>query len=181
MLESRLDLVGIQVPAMVEWAPGWPVERVVVFGRGGAGKSTFARGLGTATGLPVIVLDQEFWNPDLEPLPKDVWAERQAVLADQPRWIMDGDLGPYDDVAPRLRRADNVVMLDLALWRCAWRAWRRGPERRDFWEWTVRWRRVSRPALLRAVAEFAPTAELVVLRSPASVRDWLQTSWRASS
>ena len=128
-----------------------------------------------------IVLDQEFWNPDLEPLPKDVWAERQAVLADQPRWIVDGDLGPYDDVAPRLRRADNVVMLDLALWRSAWRAWRRGPERRDFWEWTVRWRRVSRPALLRAVAEFAPTAELVVLRSPASVRDWLQTGWRASS
>jgi adenylate kinase family enzyme len=158
------------------------VQRVVVVGRGGAGKSTFARELGAASGLPVIELDKEFWNADLEPLRKDVWAQRQARLAASPRWIMDGDLGPYDDLAPRLRRADTVVVLDLPLWRCAWRAWRRGPERRDFWAWTLRWRRVSKPALLRAVAEHAPAAELVVLRSPASVRAWLgQPGRRASS
>jgi adenylate kinase family enzyme len=149
------------------------VERVVVLGRGGAGKSTFARMLAVASGLTVIELDKAFWSADLEPLPKDVWAQRQALLAAPSRWIMDGDLGPYDDVAPRLRRADTVVVLDLPLWRCAWRAWRRGRERRDFWVWTVRWRRDSRPALLRAVAEHAPEARLVTLRCPAAVRDWL--------
>ena len=149
------------------------MERVVVFGRGGAGKSVLARELGTATGLPVVELDKEFWSADLEPLAPQEWARRLAILAAQPRWIMDGDLGPYDVVEPRLRRADRVVVLDLPLWLCAWRARRRGPERRDFWEWTIRWRRHSRPGLLRAVSELAPQAEVVILRNRRSVRRWL--------
>jgi hypothetical protein len=32
---------------------------------------------------------------------------------------MDGDLGPYDALAPRLTRADTVLILDFALMRCA--------------------------------------------------------------
>jgi adenylate kinase family enzyme len=149
------------------------MERVVVFGRGGAGKSVLARELGAATGLPVVELDQEFWSAELEPLPPGEWARRQAILAAEPRWIMDGDLGPYDAVEPRLRRADTVVVLDLPLWICAWRARRRGPERRDFWDWTLRWRRHSRPRLRHAIAELAPRASVVILRSPRSVRRWL--------
>jgi adenylate kinase family enzyme len=145
----------------------------VIFGRGGAGKSELARKLGLIAGLPVVELDTQFWSVDLTPLPPPDWAGRQATLAERDRWIMDGDLGPYDVVEPRLARADTVVVLDLPLWRCAWRAWRRGPERRDFWEWTVRWRRHSRPRLLRAAAELAPRAELVILRTPRSVRAWL--------
>jgi adenylate kinase family enzyme len=149
------------------------VERVVVFGRGGAGKSALARELGTATGLPVVELDKEFWSVDLEPLAPEEWARRQAILAAQPRWIMDGDLGLYDVVEPRLRRADTVVVLDLPLWLCAWRARRRGPARRDFWEWTIRWPRHSRPSLLRAISELAPRADVVILRTRRSVRRWL--------
>jgi adenylate kinase family enzyme len=154
------------------------VERVVILGRGGAGKSVLARELGRITGLPVVELDKEFWSDDLRPLPLEDWARAQAVLAARPRWIMDGDLGPYDDVGPRLRRADTVVVVDLPLWLCAWRARRRGPERRDFWDWTVRWRRRSRPVLLRAAADLAPRAELVVLRSRRSVRRWLRAAGR---
>jgi adenylate kinase family enzyme len=149
------------------------VERVVILGRGGAGKSVLARELGAATGLPVVELDREFWTPDLQPLPREDWARHQAILAADPRWIMDGDLGPYDDVEPRLRRADTVVVLDLPLWLCAWRAWHRGPERRDFWEWTVAWRRHHRPHLLHDVSAHASQAEVVTLRSRRSVRRWL--------
>lgn len=152
------------------------MERLVVLGRGGAGKSTFALHLSQVTGLPVIELDRHFWSEDLAPLPVEVWVHVQEQLAADDQWIMDGDLGPYDATAVRLRRADTVVVLDLSLVRCAWRAARRSRERADFW-WllfTWRWRRRSR--VLGAVAAHAPQADVRVLRTPRQVRRFLATA-----
>lgn len=149
------------------------VERVVVFGRGAAGKSTLALNLSGITGLPVIELDQHFWSEDLRPLPEHEWIAVQERLAGGDRWIMDGDLGPYDVPAPRLRRADTVVIVDLSLARCAWRAMRRSRESADFWWWVITWRWRSRPQVMDAVAAHAPHAQLHLLRSPAQVRRFL--------
>jgi adenylate kinase family enzyme len=111
------------------------MRRVVILGRGGAGKSTLARRLGSITGLPVIELDRHFWQPGLAPTPLGRWATIQRELTSNEAWIMDGDLGPYDVVDVRLRAADTVIVLDLSFPRCAWRALRRSRERADFWLW----------------------------------------------
>ncbi|RAS62597.1 adenylate kinase family enzyme [Lentzea atacamensis] len=115
----------------------------MILGRGGAGKSTLAAALGTATGLPVIELDKHFWGPDLEATPPDRWAVVQGELAITDRWIMDGDLGPYDVLDVRLRRAGTVLLLDHSFPRCAWRA-----------------------LLINAIAAHAGHATLHVLRNP---------------
>jgi adenylate kinase family enzyme len=149
------------------------VHRVVLLGRGAAGKSTLARRLGAATGLPVVELDRLFWRSDLTPTPPAEWARAQRDLAARPAWIADGDLGPYDVLDVRLAAADTVVLLDFSLARCAWRAVRRSRERADFWRWVVGYRRRWRPRILATVAAVAPTAELHVLRSPRAVRGFL--------
>jgi adenylate kinase family enzyme len=149
------------------------VNRVAVLGRGGAGKSVFALALGKKAALPVVELDKEFWSAQLEPIAFHVRRERQRALAGASRWIMDGDVGPYDDLEPRLRRADTVVVLDMPLWLCVWRALRRGRERGDFWRWVLRWRRESRPKLMTAIARHAPEADVVVLRGRRAVKRWL--------
>ncbi len=51
-----------------------PVNRVIVLGRGGAGKSTLAVALGQRTGLPVVELDAHLWSPRLEPLTAQEWS-----------------------------------------------------------------------------------------------------------
>ena len=149
------------------------MERVVVLGRGGAGKSTFAVRLGQLTGLPVIQLDQHFWSADLLPLAPDAWSAVQRELAVSTRWIMDGDLGPYDVLCPRLQYADTVVILDFSLARCAWRALRRSRERADFWWWLLTWRHRSRRAVLQAVAVSAAQTDVHLLRSPRQLRQFL--------
>lgn len=140
-------------------------QRIVVLGNGGSGKSTFARLLAELTGLPRTELDAEFWSADLQPKPPDEWRAVQTSLADQPSWILDGDLGPYDVLDTRLAFADAVVLFDLPTRVCAWRAVRRSREGRDFWRWLLTWRRVYRPRILAAVAEHAPSAELIVVRN----------------
>jgi adenylate kinase family enzyme len=150
------------------------VERVVVFGRGGAGKSTFSRCLGDATGLPVVELDEIYWGPDLRALSAEEWEARQGLVVAEPSWILDGDLGPYDLTAPRLARADTVVILDTHITRCVARALRRGARRRDFWAWTLRWGTWSRPRILGDVRRYAPGADLVILRTPREASGWLE-------
>ncbi|WP_406047112.1 hypothetical protein [Kribbella sp. NBC_00889] len=142
------------------------MKRVVILGRGGAGKSTLATTLGTATGLPVIELDKHFWGPGLEATPRDRWAVLQGELTRADQWIMDGDLGPYDVLDVRLHTADTVLLLDYSFPRCAWQAMRRSRERADFWLWVWSWRRRHRPLLINALTTHATGAKLHVLRNP---------------
>jgi adenylate kinase family enzyme len=145
------------------------MKRVVILGRGASGKSTLARRLGEITGVPVVELDKIFWRPGLMATPQGEWAVVQERLVLKDRWIMDGDLGRFDEVEARLRAADTVIFLDFSLVRCAWRAIRRSRERADFWWWVLAYRWQSRPVLMKAIANYAADAELHIFRNPESL------------
>lgn len=147
------------------------MRRVAILGRGGAGKSVLARRLGDLTGLPVVELDTLFWRPGLGRPDAASWQACQRDLVKRHAWILDGDLGPYDDALPiRLRAADKVIVLDFAFPRCAWRTIRRGRERADYWRWMWGYRRHSLPKVMRAINANAPHAAVHVLRNPGMVR-----------
>jgi adenylate kinase family enzyme len=150
------------------------MRRVVILGRGGAGKTTLARELSRRTDLPVIELDALFWGKGLTPTPAAQWAERQRELVRQPDWIIEGDLGPYDrDLGLRLRAAETVLVLNFGFPRCAWRSLCRGREQAEYWRWVWAYRRRSLPAIQDAINSDARDAAVHVLRTPAMVRRFL--------
>lgn len=152
-------------------------DRIVLLGRGGSGKSTLARRLASITGIDVIELDSVFWQADLSPHPDWAAAQRDLLAAD--RWIIDGDLGPYDShLADRLAAADTVVILDPPLTTCIRRVLGRGRERLDFWRWMLPWRRRSLPGLLAAIDRHAPDATLLRLRTDDEVAAFLRDQSR---
>ena len=110
-----------------------------------------------------------FWSADLEPTPPDRWIEVQEELTAGDSWILDGDLGPYDELTVRLRRANTVVVFDLPTRVCAWRALRRSRQRRDFWRWLLTWRRRCLPQLMAAVEDRGEGLELFVIRDDADL------------
>lgn len=121
----------------------------------------------------MVELDKHFWTADLRPLARDTWITVQRELAAAEQWIMDGDLGPYDVLAPRLVRADTVLLLDFGLPRCVWNAARRSRERLDFWWWVLTWRVQHRRRIIREIRRHAPCAEIAVLRDPRDLRAFL--------
>ena len=150
------------------------MKRVVILGRGAAGKSMVAARLGQVTGLSVIELDRHFWKPGPNATPAAEWTHAQSELIRREAWIMDGDLGPYDAaLGARLAAADTVIVLDFPLVRCAWRALRRSRERSDFWRWLLCYRRRSLPLIRRAIADHAAAADVQVLSSPRAARRFL--------
>ncbi|HEY6249083.1 MAG TPA: adenylate kinase, partial [Candidatus Angelobacter sp.] len=119
-------------------------------------------------------------QPDLVPLPPDHWAAVQEKLIAEERWILDGDLGPYDVVEPRFSAADTIIVLDFSLVRCVWQAFQRSRERAGFWQWVWMYRRRYRPILMQAIAKNAQNAQLLILPSPKAVRRLLANIARAA-
>ena len=165
------------------------MQRVLVIGSGGAGKSTFARRLGDCTGLPVIHLDALYWRPGWVEPERDAWDDVIDGLIRQERWIMDGNYGRTLD--RRLRAADTVVFLDLPRTLCLWRILARrvrfqGRSRPDMredcperltWEfirWVWTYPAARRPGILQRLEGIKDGRRVLRLTSPPEVDAFLR-------
>ena len=164
------------------------MQRVLVIGCGGAGKSTFSRALGDRTGLPVVHLDLLNWKPGWVNTPREQWERVVRAALDNDRWIMDGNYG--GTLPLRLEACDTVVYLDLPRWICLARVvqrrvravWRRRPDlavgcrERLTWEflvWIWNYRRSRRPKILDRLDQLRSSKAIHVLESAADVRQFL--------
>ena len=86
------------------------MNRVLVIGCPGSGKSTFSRALAEKTGLPLIHLDQLYWNADRTTVEKQVFRQRLKDALEGETWIIDGDYASTMEL--RLQRCDTVFFLD---------------------------------------------------------------------
>lgn len=92
------------------------MQRIMIIGCGGAGKSTLARQLGEKTGLPVVHLDKLFWHPGWIESTRDEIDSKITEAMAEPRWIMDGN---YNRTLPvRLEHCDTVIYLDFSRFAC---------------------------------------------------------------
>ncbi|MEZ0480043.1 topology modulation protein [Planococcus sp. SSTMD024] len=100
------------------------MQRIMVIGvSAGAGKSRFARRLGEVAALPVHHLDAYYWKPGWVETDEKEFRHKQQELANEPRWIIEGNYNSTIDI--RLAACDALIQLQLPLWRCLWRVLKR--------------------------------------------------------
>ena len=86
------------------------MEKVIVIGCPGSGKSVFSAALSQKTGLPLCHLDMLYWNPDRTTVPREVFDDRLKSILDNDKWIIDGNYGRTMEI--RMMAADTVFFLD---------------------------------------------------------------------
>ena len=106
------------------------MQKVLVIGCSGAGKSTFARRLRDRTGLPLYYLDRLWHKPDRTNVTQEAFDRGLAQWLARPAWIIDGN---YSRTLPQqLEACDTVFFLDFPLEVClAGVENRRGVQRPD--------------------------------------------------
>lgn len=86
----------------------------MVYGVTGSGKTTMARRLGEATGLPWHSVDDLTWEPGWVSVPDEEQRRRISEICAGPEWILDSAYGKWLDVP--LARTDLIVALDYPRW-----------------------------------------------------------------
>lgn len=165
-----------------------PVERVLIAGCTGAGKTTLAKVLSRRLGLPRHELDALRHGPSWTPRP-EFEADVEAFSA-TPRWVTEDQY--HSVIGDRLwQRADTVIWLDLPrrtvmtrvvrrsvvravtreeLWhgnRESWRSWL-DPEHPIRWAWS---QLEPKRALVVDYARRNPHVRVVRCTSPRDVRE----------
>lgn len=165
------------------------MERIIIIGCGGAGKSTLARQLGDKLDIPVVHLDRLFWKPNwIEETPEE-FDQKLATELEKPQWIMDGN---FNRTMPqRVAKCDTIIYLDFNRLTCLLGVVKRilttygtvrpdmgegCPERIDFafLKWVWNYNKEKRERNYQLLNE-ATHAETIVLKSRRAVKHFLNS------
>lgn len=166
------------------------MQRIMVIGNAGGGKSTLSRRLAKATGIPHLAIDQIQWQPGWVKTPQADYDTAHAEWISRESWLIDG-VGSWPSVMARLQAADTIILVDLPFWRHLWWATKRqvaslfvgridGPPGSPMWKVTLRlyhmmfWlHRKMLPGLRQAVWAQHPRARVIVLRRKRDIAAFL--------
>lgn len=87
------------------------MNKIIVIGCPGAGKSTFSRKLKQKTGLPLYHLDMIWHKPDKTTISREEFDIELEKIIGKDEWIIDGNYGRTLEM--RLKVCDTVFIFDL--------------------------------------------------------------------
>ena len=88
------------------------MQRIVVIGCPGSGKSTLSQEIHNRTGIPLFHLDMMYWNADKTTVEKRIFLERLYSVLEKDEWIIDGNYSSTMEL--RISACDTVIFLDYS-------------------------------------------------------------------
>jgi adenylate kinase family enzyme len=156
--------------------------RIMIFGRPGSGKSTFALKLAKKHGLPLFHLDKYFFESNWNARNYEDFLEDQYAIVAKKDWIVDGN--SLQSLSLRYSEADICIYFNYPRLLCLWRLIKRtfykdrdiddradGCKERVSWRlikymWSFEYRLNNRLAMqLEMLEEFYPDVQFYTVRN----------------
>ena len=159
------------------------MEKVIIIGCPGRGKSSFGRKLKSITDLPLYHLDMMFWNNNRTTVTKEVFIERLKKAMSNSGWIIDGNYGSTMEM--RIKECDTVFFLDYPTNVCIEAiAARKGQPRsdmpwiengdtdEDFIDFINNYNSESRPKVISLLEKYS-TKNIIIFKSRTESEEYL--------
>ena len=92
------------------------MQRILLIGNAGAGKTTFAKQLAQKLHLPLVHLDNLYWCGDWDHLSRDQFDALLQGELEKPQWIIDGNFNRT--ISHRLQYCDTIFYFDFPTITC---------------------------------------------------------------
>ena len=151
------------------------MNKIIVIGCPGSGKTTFAKRLAEITALPLYHLDAIWHKPDRTHISREEFDERIGEVLSTEKWIIDGNY--RRTVEMRLRHADTAILFDLPTEVCLGGALARLGRKRDDIPWTEseldpqfraeieRFRTDTLPTIYTLLDEYKDRVNVIIFKS----------------
>ena len=87
------------------------MNKAIIIGCPGSGKTTFAEKLQKCTALPLYYLDAIWHKPDKTHIPREEFDQRITEIFSEEKWIIDGNYKRTIEL--RMTQCDTVFLFDL--------------------------------------------------------------------
>ena len=158
------------------------MQKIIIIGCPGSGKSTFARTLHKKIGVPLYYLDMMYWNADKTVVEKSLFLERLSDAMKNEKWIIDGNYSSTMEM--RMDACDTVIFLDYPIESCLDGVReRRGKPRDDmpwieydedaeFLEFIRSFNREQRPQILNLIAKYSDK-NIIIFKSREEAEEFI--------
>lgn len=159
--------------------------KVIIIGSPGAGKSTFARKLRDATGLPLYYLDMLWHRPDRTNISREEFDARLKEIVAGDSWIIDGNYKRTLEM--RIKECDTVFFLDYPLEVCLSGAQSRvGKMREDmpwfeteldeeFKQWILDFPKDQLPRIYELLEKYREDKEIIIFRARKEADEYISS------
>lgn len=94
------------------------MQKIIVIGNAGSGKTTFSKALAEKLNLPLVHLDKIFWCGKWHHISRENFDKILEKELQKDFWIIDGN---FNRTLPRrLEECDTVFYFDLPILSCLW-------------------------------------------------------------
>lgn len=158
------------------------MKKILVIGNSGSGKSTFARKLHRATGLPLFHLDLVWHLPDKTNISREEFDTRLEEILALKEWIIDGNY--QRTLQRRITACDTIFLLDYPVEVClAGVAERIGKDRPDmpwqetefdpeFRQWILDFPNTQLPDIYRLLDQYRDQKQIIIFTSREEADAW---------